>query len=191
MRKFLLALYLLLTVASCGRYGDPLTPESYSPSEVRNLVVTADALAVNFKWSAPKKDQRGKELEQIDGYAIYRKQVDNFERLLDDDARFEKIGFVQDLHIQERDKLRAEARKVGKVARRIEVEPEKMDFVFADTTVKPGLNYIYKITPVSQIEVEGLVKSYVKLRFLGAASTVVIEENPSSPAILDNFFLKY
>ncbi len=191
MRKIFLVIALLIATSACGRYGDPLPPESYSPSEVRNLVVTADALAVNFKWSAPKKDQRGKELEQIDGYAVYRKQIDNFERLLDEDARFDKIGFVQDIHILERDKLRAEARKVGKVGRRIEVEAEKMDFVFADTTVKPGLNYVYKITPISQTEVEGLVKSYIKLRFLGAASTIVIEENPSSPSILDNFFLKY
>lgn len=191
MKNLTLLAIIFLFAAGCGRYGAPLAPEAYSPSEVKELTVTADALGVKFDWIAPKKDQRGKELLQMDGYAIYRKQVNDFERVLEQQGKFEKIAFVTDEHIKERDRLRAEARALGKVARRIEVEPEQLKFTYTDSAVQPGLNYLYKIVPVSQGDVEGLVKKYVKLRFLGAGSTVVVDESPESAPALDSFYLKY
>ena len=188
--KNITLLILGLVLAACGRYGDPLAPEMYSPTEVKDLSVSADSLGVRFEWTAPKKDQRGEELKQIDGYVIYRKQVNDFARVLEDQGKFEKLAFLPDTHIIERDRLRAEARASGKVARRIEADPEKMKFTYQDTQVQPGNNYLYKIVPVSDGDVEGLVKNYIKLRFVGAGSNIIVDESPESNPGLDLFYLK-
>lgn len=176
-----LATVVAVLVSACGRYGQPLPPESFSPAPVQSLEVVPAADGITLKWEAPNDDRRGKELKSLDGYRVYRTELstektkkkapgEDEPEATDD----EPYGEVADGHIAVRDQLRRDARAQGKIGRRVDVPAESKKFEFKDTALIEGKSYAYRIVPVNQGGVEGALKKAIRVRYLGAESEVSI-----------------
>jgi hypothetical protein len=161
-------------LAGCGRYRAPLAPEELAPAAVENLMVTTTDDAVVFTWVASDKDRRGKELKSAEGYSIERKELVHRGDETDPAVEFEKLGFLQDDHVEVREKLRQEARAAGKIGRTVKAPEDKMKFTFTDPKPKIGSTYVYQLVPQNQGGTEGQVGQLVKVVFQGAKSTVVM-----------------
>jgi hypothetical protein len=92
----------------------------------------------------------------------------------DPTVEFQQLGFLKDNHVEVRERLRAEARKSGKVGRTVTAPEDQMKFTFTDSTPKLGTTYIYQVVPQNQGGIEGQVGQLVKVVFQGAKSTVVM-----------------
>ena len=175
---------LALWLSACGKFAPPIPPERLAPRAIEELQVTAQDTQMEFKWRAPRSDERGRELKSIDGYHVYRKIITQQSDISDPKARFELLASVPDTHIIEREKLRAEARAQGKPGRRIDAPAASKDFRYADGSVKPGESYLYKIVPYNQGDSEGLFDRQTLVLFSGTASkiTVIGEDEQESDA---------
>jgi hypothetical protein len=170
----LLAAFFLTTISvGCGRYRAPITPEELAPAMVENLTVTTDAKGVTLTWVAADKDRRGKELKSVEGYSVERKELIRRGDETDPEVRFQKLGFIEDEHVELRDKLRKEARAAGKISRSVKVPEEKMKFYYTDNSAVLGKTYIYQVVPQNQRGTEGQVGQLVKIVFQGVQSAVV------------------
>jgi len=172
LRKSLLIVLVLLS--GCGKYGKPLAPELLSPQAARKIEISAGLEGVRFKWEAPEKDQRGRELKEIQGYRIMRKDLVKLSDLLDDEVEEQEIGSIVDTHLAELKRLRDQAEAEGKPVRKVKVDQSLKHFEFIDSTVKPGSQYAYKIVPINQGGVEGQVSNIYKVLFKGENSEIVI-----------------
>jgi hypothetical protein len=161
-------------LVGCGRYRAPLTPEELAPAAVENLTVATTDSGVVFTWLASDKDRRGKELKSAEGYSIERKELMHRGDETDPTVEFQQLGFLKDNHVEVRERLRAEARKSGKVGRTVTAPEDQMKFTFTDSTPKLGTTYIYQVVPQNQGGIEGQVGQLVKVVFQGAKSTVVM-----------------
>ena len=171
--SFLVVVSLVVGLSGCGRYRPPLPPEYLAPAEVENLVVTPSEGAVSFTWTAADTDARGKELKSAEGFLIERKELVNRGDETNPEVRFERIGYLQDKHVEVREKLRAEARAAGKVGRTVKSPEEFTKFTFVDSKPVTGKTYLYQIVPVNQGGTEGVVGQLTKVVFQGAQSAVV------------------
>ena len=104
--KLITAILIVIPITGCGKFGDPVPPEAVSPRAVSELAVSADPSAVTLKWESPESDLQGKELKFIDGYKVYRKEMDDPDQLLDEDLEFEVVATLEDKHLIELDKMR-------------------------------------------------------------------------------------
>jgi hypothetical protein len=172
---FFFSIFVLLaihcTVVGCGRYAAPEPPEFYSPMGIRLLFVRPQVNGVEFTWESPEADLRGRELESMDGYRIYRKpfllKADLIE--LED---YDEVGFVEDTHVLILEERRKAAIEKGIPSRKVSIEPELKSFRYLDTGLVPGQSYLYKLTPVNQGGVEGQTDTIVKILFRGLNSEV-------------------
>lgn len=169
--RFLLGAILL---SGCGRYLAPVAPEMLAPRAVENLVVIPSERGVSFSWTSPEQDRRGKELRDIEGYSIERKEIAQRGDETNPSVRFKNLGFVSDMHIVKREELRKEARDAGKIGRNIKAPAELTKFSFTDATPRAGVTYIYQIVPENNGGVEGQVGQVVKVAFQGTQSAVLI-----------------
>jgi hypothetical protein len=162
------------SLVGCGRYRPPLPPEYLAPAAVESLVVTPSDNAVTFSWVASDKDYQGKELKSAEGFSIERKELARRGDETNPEVKFEKIGFLQDRHVEVREKLRAEARAAGKVGRKVKSPEDLMKFTFIDSTPIKGKTYMYQIVPQNQKGIEGVVDQLAKVVFQGTQSAVVM-----------------
>jgi hypothetical protein len=169
------------SLLGCGRLGPPLPPEAFSPQEVENLTATTTSSSVEFRWEAPSSDRRNKELKTIDGYQIKRVELEASQAgglieltPVSEEAEPVEVGFVEDLHLRELQRLKKAARSEGRSARKIDVDPALKQFVFSDTDVTPGKRYSYSIVPVNQGGVEGRVRHRIEVHFRGELSQPVV-----------------
>ena len=165
---------VLLSVSACGRYGPPQPPEFFAPRHVEDLTINAQLDGIVFSWIAPSKDQRGDRLKEIEGYRIYRKDLFAETDLLDPDRPFVEIGMIEDLHLQELDARREEARRVGRPIRKVTVPAESKSFRFTDSPLESGKGYLYKVVPINQNGTEGQVKNMVRVLFRGLSSELYL-----------------
>ena len=168
---------LLLTaviLSSCGRYGPPLAPEVLAPETVRDLKVVAGINSVDFEWATPLYDRRGEDLESIDGYLLQRKEVDESGDLIDDSDSFVTLLRLQDRSLKDLTQRKKQAREEGQLTRRVKPEVELQQFAASDTTVENGVNYVYRIVPINQNDVEGQIGNYTQVLFNGTESLVSI-----------------
>jgi len=173
--RWLLAL-LVLTITSftvgCGRFAPPIAPELIAPGAIRLFVVKTDDTGVLLSWKSSLKDGRGKELQSIDGYRIYRKLINKQSDITDQKVKFDLLATLRDLHVEEREKRRAEARALGKPGRRIQASAETQAFEYLDSTPTVGETYLYQIVPFNQEDVESLSPQSVLILFSGIKSQV-------------------
>jgi len=179
--QLLLQIALLIIVSlllfGCGKYGPPLAPEVLAPQAVQNLRASAMLGEVRIQWESPQRDRRGRELKFIDGYDIYRADLladQPMPSFLAIKELYTKVAFLPDNHIEERDRLRSEARELGQPLRRVRVDPELMSFVFVDRDLEGGKRYIYQVRPVNQRGVEGQVLQTVDVFYRGDLSEVFV-----------------
>lgn len=162
------------SLAGCGKYAPPRPPEDFSPGQVESLQVTAQMQGVQFKWSSPDKDLRGRTLKTIEGYRIYRKELVHPHNVLDESVDEELIETIPDTHLAELEGLRRQAEEQGQLTRRVKVDLEKMKFEFTDINVRAGQTYVYRIVPFNQGGVEGAANQLVKVLFRGESSEVAL-----------------
>ncbi|MCB0317655.1 MAG: hypothetical protein KDD56_02780 [Bdellovibrionales bacterium] len=177
---YLLCLLLIFSFVSCGKFAPPLPPESFAPKSVRDMQVIASIEGVKFEWEAPDLDRQGKELTSMNGYEIQRKVVLSKEELKDaneEDLEFDVVGFIEDIHILNRDEKRKLALAEGRPSKRIDADDHLKHFTYLDQGLTPGVEYVYKIVPINQDDEEGDVKQFVKVKFQGESSTIVLMNN--------------
>ena len=79
IRIFLTIAFCLLTIAfslaGCGKKGDPRAPELATPETIRDLRVQAQGGGIALTWSRPMKYVDGKELRDLAGFVIFRKEI--------------------------------------------------------------------------------------------------------------------
>lgn len=171
--SFFIAVGIMFCILSaCGKYAPPYAPEDLSPQAVRDLTVTASTAGISFAWKAPENDQLGKELRSMDGYRVYRKVLQRDADLFNRDVEFEIVATIPDSHVIERERLREQAREEGKSTRRIKVPEELASFTWVDSSVRAGVVYAYKLTPVNQGGEKGLVEQIVRVAFRGDSSDI-------------------
>jgi hypothetical protein len=170
---------VMLLLPGCGRYGDPLPPQYFSPKAVGQLEVTADLRGVNFKWNAPSASQNGKELKSMNGYYVERKEILRRADIVDARVPYERLDELEDTHVEVLKDMREEARKAGQVGRKVKVDQSLVKFGYSDTTVQPGHTYTYRIVPFNQGGVEGEVLKIVKVVFRGQSSEISLLDQPA------------
>lgn len=171
MRCLPLLLSVFLCVA-CGKYGDPLPPEDFAPAEVQMLVVTPSVQGITFNWTAPQNDAKTKKLKDLEGYRIYRRELNRSSRLTDPTAKFDLIGTVEDTHLKELLEMRAQAIEQGQISRKVTLPAERSQFQYVDRSAVPGKRYYYQIVPINQGGVEGKVIERVNILFRGEVSEI-------------------
>ncbi len=174
MKKVLCAIVILVTLSSCGRYGPPLPPEMLAPEAVRDLKITALQEGVSFEWSTPLLDRRGEKLEEMSGYLLQRKTLEDSADLVSKNLRFETVMTVEDLSLKDLKERKKLAKEKGRVSRKVKADTELQRFNVSDTTVQNGINYIYRIVPINQGRVEGRSLEYAQVLFNGIDSLVSI-----------------
>lgn len=170
--KYLIALVLVVVSTACGKYAKPRPPEDFAPSEVKELSVTASVQGVSFNWRAPTTDARGKDLHELEGYRIYRRELDSNARLLDPYAKFDLITQIEDTHLKELLELKKQASDQGLISRKVSLPEERSKFGYLDSSVLSGKRYLYQIIPINQNGVEGKVIERIDISFRGEISQV-------------------
>ena len=170
-----LALWLIVPLSGCGRYVAPLPPEAFSPRAVQRVQASPLLEGIKLSWDAPLLDARGKELQNMGGYRLYRKTLVN--RGSDEQPDFELITTIVDKSIAQLNMDRDRAVEQNKPRHRIKVRSELTHFEYTDVTLEAGERYIYKIVPYNQNEVEGQVNQIVQVLFRGDSSEIKILED--------------
>lgn len=65
----------LVAGVACGKKGDPRAPELATPETIRDLKVQAEGRGVALTWSRPLRYVDGKELRDLAGFVVFRKEL--------------------------------------------------------------------------------------------------------------------
>ncbi|MDZ4787199.1 MAG: hypothetical protein SGJ02_14090 [bacterium] len=173
MKVRFLSAFLLCFIA-CGRYVKPVPPEALAPEAVKDFQAVFAADGVSFNWKSSERDSRGKPLQSLEEYRIYRKELN-----LEDSSIFSREGYflistLGDKHLPLLLKLQMEARKDGKSPRNVQVPKDLLLFTFKDTGLIPGITYSYRIIGVNQNGVESDSDRVVKVLFNGNDSELIV-----------------
>ena len=175
---WLLIIVAVVGVCACGKYGPPIPPEALSPRPVQALNVSADTQGVKFTWTAPDADQRGKDLKSMDGYNVYRSEVDPLAAPADrGKVSYELVGNIADKHIAELLRLQKEAIAAGKPTHKVKIDDALKHFEFLDKLVEQNKIYLYKVVPFNQDRVEGQFNQFVKVLFKDETSEITFPKN--------------
>jgi len=68
-------IFSLASLVACGKKGDPRVPELAVPETVRDLKAQAEGRGVALTWSRPLRYVDGKELRDLAGFVIFRKEL--------------------------------------------------------------------------------------------------------------------
>lgn len=72
----ILGLVLVLVAGvGCGKKGDPRAPETANPETIRDLKAGAEGRGVVLTWSRPMRYVDGKDLRDLAGFVIFRKEL--------------------------------------------------------------------------------------------------------------------
>ncbi|MBI2209284.1 MAG: hypothetical protein HYU47_01600, partial [Deltaproteobacteria bacterium] len=72
----LLTFYFCLAVlAGCGKKGEPRAPELATPETIRDFRAQAQDSGIALTWSRPMRYVDGKELRDLAGFVIFRKEI--------------------------------------------------------------------------------------------------------------------
>jgi hypothetical protein len=169
-------------LVGCGRYGPPLAPEALAPQAVSDLQTTALVDGVHFAWTASNHDVRGKDLKTMDGYRIYRKEIVKKSDIVDPDVEYTLLATIEDKHVEDLKKKQEDAKKEGKISRRVKADPKLTKFEYLDSTLEKEHTYLYKFLPINQGGVEGgMPKKLVKVLYRADQSEVSEIDNDQAP----------
>ncbi len=168
----IIVILVLFTCLSCGKYSKPRPPEDFAPAAVKELSVGTSVQGVSFSWKSPVSDTRNNDLKDLEGYRVYRRELDAEARLLDPFATFELIAEIEDTHLKELLEMKRQASEQGLISRKVSLPAERSEFSYLDNTVVSGKRYLYQIIPINQGGVEGQVLERVDIAFRGEISQV-------------------
>ncbi|PIW37243.1 MAG: hypothetical protein COW24_01255, partial [Candidatus Kerfeldbacteria bacterium CG15_BIG_FIL_POST_REV_8_21_14_020_45_12] len=105
--SLLIVLFLLLT--GCGRYVEPVPPEILAPEPVKDFSAVAAEDGVVFSFHSSEKDNRGKPLQTLEGYNIYRKQLTEEDMSIFKREGYSLVTTIQDSHLKPLQELQQQA----------------------------------------------------------------------------------
>lgn len=79
--RFLVVFYCLMPLAfsllllGCGKKGNPRAPELAVPVPIRDLRAQAEGRGIALTWSRPTRYADGRELRDLAGFVIFRKEL--------------------------------------------------------------------------------------------------------------------
>ncbi|MBI4524251.1 MAG: hypothetical protein HY695_10630 [Deltaproteobacteria bacterium] len=73
--SFVYCLVALPLVFTCGKKGDPRAPELAIPEAIRDLKAQPERKGISLTWSRPRRYVDGKELRDLAGFVIFRKEI--------------------------------------------------------------------------------------------------------------------
>ncbi|MBN8549474.1 MAG: hypothetical protein J0M12_09180 [Deltaproteobacteria bacterium] len=187
LSKCLFVVAVVLSLPACGRVGPPLPPEMLTPDEVQELKVTGTQEGVSFAWSAPREDQRGKELRDLEGYRIYRKKISRPADILDKSIEFDRVTDIADIHLIELEKERDLLRAAGRPSHRARVDKSLTEFSYVDKGVTAGSTYVYKVVGMNQGGLDSDSFKLVKVLWRGDSSEITTVDTSTLSA--DDEFL--
>lgn len=124
---FLTIAYCLLPIAffsfGCGKKGDPRAPELATPETIRDLRAQALDGGIALTWSRPMRYVDGKELRDLAGFVIFRKEISK--SCPDCPAPFRERAKV---NVEDQEKF-----------------IKKKQFRFVDQELQPGTAYRYRV----------------------------------------------
>ncbi len=65
----------ILSLSACGKKGDPRAPELAVPETIKDLKVQAEGRGIALTWSRPARYVDGKDLRDLAGFVIFRKEL--------------------------------------------------------------------------------------------------------------------
>jgi len=75
MKRLLVTLIAMLSLAACGKKGALIPPEAMAPAPIGDLQTAQRGEAFYISWSAPTRDDAGRALPDLAGFMIYRREV--------------------------------------------------------------------------------------------------------------------
>ena len=116
----------LLAMSACGRKGDPFLSVPFAPSKVRALTAVARPGEIVLTWQAPRDNTDETDLLDLSGFHVYRARETFADYCLKCPRNYELLF---DYEYQ------------GPRGQR----PERRSYQYRDTTVKPGIVYMYRV----------------------------------------------
>lgn len=165
---------LMAALGGCGRYTVPLPPEHLSPAAVEFQEITAAEAGITLNWLAPTKDNRGKRLDELNGYVVYRKELNNAASAVDPAVPFSEVQRVDDSSIARLEKKKEEAVRAGTPVRRVSLSGDERRVSVTDVSVTPGHTYLYKVVPFSFDGVDGGYDRLIRVVFTGSGSSIAV-----------------
>ena len=164
----------LVLLGACGRYLPPVPPEKVAPATIQFISGTGDGEGFTLTWKAPDTDAQGKKLKDIEGYRIYRTEMSNLRDRGEEkqELDFALLATVPDSHIDELRRLQADAEREGRIVRKVKIDEIKKQFSYKDKGVSTGKVYLFKVVPINNGGVEGVVQSLFRVTFNGPQSSV-------------------
>jgi hypothetical protein len=179
--KFLfLGLILSTSVLGCGKYSPVVPPERLAPKAVIISKTNPTERGITLEWQSPEEQVRNKELKELDGYYVYRKELPRFrsknfaEEGEASEIQYEQIAFVKDDSLKLIENRRTELRGKSLPGRQASLSDAEKSVIFTDEPLIKGKLYLYKVEPYSWGGRLGPVKQYVQILFDGLASKVDI-----------------
>lgn len=68
-------IFSLALLIGCGKKGEPRAPELAAPETIRDLRAKPEAKGIALTWSRPMRYVDGKELRDLAGFVIFRKEI--------------------------------------------------------------------------------------------------------------------
>ncbi len=65
----------VISLSACGKKGDPRAPELAVPETIKDLKVQAEGRGIALTWSRPARYVDGKDLRDLAGFVIFRKEL--------------------------------------------------------------------------------------------------------------------
>ena len=68
-------IFSLASLAACGKKGAPRAPELVIPETIKDLRARPEGQGISLTWSRPMRYLDGKELRDLAGFVIFRKEL--------------------------------------------------------------------------------------------------------------------
>lgn len=168
------AISVLFILIGCGRYVPAVPPEMLAPEPVRNFAAVSADDGIVFTFQSSEKDARGKPLQTLEGYKLYRKLLTEEDMSLFKREGYELVTSIEDKHLPLLLDLQKQARAEGRPPRRVTAPIDQISFSYKDSGLIPGQTYAYRLIGVNQNGIEAEVERLVRVVYNGAQSEVVV-----------------
>ena len=164
MKRLLVTLIAMLSLAACGKKGALIPPEAMAPAPIGDLQTAQKGEAFYISWSAPTKDDAGRPLPDLAGFMIYRREVlPPAEDCEECPTAYHRIKSVDAEYLQ--DTYRSDSR-----------------FFFIDADLKDDITYQFKAISVKKDGIESGPSNRARRKKVPppAATTLKATSTPTS-----------
>ena len=171
LRLFLI-FFFISTFVGCGKYSNPEPPERLSPGAVTIETVTPAQGGISVTFLSPTNDVRGKKLNELSGYKLYRKEIEKVSDSINPDIPFVVVQDINDKTIEKLKQKKSDAIDKGTPVRRVSLSGDERRITVADSSLVQGKTYIYKLVPYIWDSVDGGYDTLIKITYTGSNSVI-------------------